>query len=145
MSPDLKLVMTGTFFSIGALFLFLAARKSKKRRQLEARCTAPAEATVVDVYSVEHYDQETHRTSVEWFPLLTYHADGQSVTKGSLYGHAFRRHYRVGQTLSVYYNPLSAEEFYIPSELGRFTESVAYIVVAVLMFIFGIFIPAKWG
>ena len=68
MSSDLKLIMTGTFFSIGALFLFLAAIKTKKRRQQEVRCTVSTEATVVDVYSVEHYDRETRRTSVKWFP-----------------------------------------------------------------------------
>ena len=99
---------------IGAAFIALTRLAERKQAELKTRCTASADAQLVD------YVRKSERWSDEI--RITYHGVYEYVTKDGLqvrsenengYG---RPENITGPTVTVLYNPAEPTEFLIPSE-----------------------------
>ena len=113
---DLRVVLTIfliVLLGFGIIFTIVSVVITKKTQRDVEACTARAEGTVVDILQKTmqlHDPEDVPRYS--YYPVVKYKAGSGTVRKQSFVG-GKKDTYVIGDKVTVFYDPLDPEHFYL--------------------------------
>ena len=122
------------FLIVGLYMLFSGNDKAK-------RCTVETTGEVVEEYK----DLNTNSTSqldydrYTYYPIIEYKAEDEKVRKKYSVGYDIDSRYRVGETVTILYNPNNVEEYIIEGDHSSGLMGILFTAIGGFIVLAGIF------
>lgn len=125
---DLKIVLTiflVFFLLFGVIFTIVSSAIGKKTQKDREVCTSRTEGVVVDVLkeSVAEMHDTSDIPSYSYFPVVEYKAGSGTIRKRDFFG-GKKDDFAIGDKVTVFYDPLNPEHFYLDGKLAGTTIRV---------------------
>ena len=141
LSVMILLIVMGLVFLGIALYIRVSETNKKKA------CTEKTDGVVTNVIKSEITGNIGEASMYTWIPVFTYKAEGQELTKKSIYG-AERQMLYIGQKVTVYYNPDNINDYYVLEEkniskIQKIFSVIGAILILISVICFVIFMNIK--
>lgn len=124
---------------VGLIFLVVGGFMFFRNKSLAENCTVEAEATVVDMR--EDITSEGDGIRYMYYPIIEYKA-GDDTVSGTLNEGSSTPAYRIGETLTILYNPNNTQEFLVKGSSGTLF-SLIFAGIGVVITVVGIVLAIK--
>lgn len=94
---------------------FIAIKKVKEQ------CTSRTEATVIDIVISESTRTSRNgfeRTVYFYFPVIEFYVNGRVMREKLCIGYSYKK-YKVGETITIFYNPNKPTEYFIEGDKSK--------------------------
>lgn len=133
MTSKKKLILPCTIFLlVGIVFVIAGIIAIKQGDSLKARCTEETTGTVVGVICErDSGTTDFADSSYTYYPVIEYQAGERTISQKSRSGQTPPK-YKVGDKVTVYYNPNNVEEYIIKGDSTPQYLGIVFIVIGSL-------------
>ena len=125
---------------VGVIFLGVGIFMFIRNNNLIKKCTEEVDGIVVDMK--EDYSSDDDGTSYIYYPIIEYKV-GEEIIKGTMDKGSSNPSYKIGDKVTILYNPNNKNEFIVKGDKSSSIFSVVFIGLGILVIILGIVLLFK--
>lgn len=138
-------IVSSVFSFVGAVFLLVGILMHRSIARKKRVCSACTIGTVTDLVKVRRTIKTGNgrRAATFWHPVFQYEVNFRQLTKQSPIGGA-RPFFKIGQKVTVYYNPANVEEYYVAEDKGGGLIEIIFGGLGAVLFVVGVGVAAAF-
>jgi hypothetical protein len=127
------------WFTSGTICTIVRICAFYRNKKVKEQCTSRTEAIVIDIVISESTRTSRNgfeRTVYFYFPVIEFCANGRVMREKLCIGYSYKK-YKVGETITIFYNPNKPTEYFIEGDKSKKFIGTVCIIVGVAHLFFG--------